>query len=124
MCMPEQKRFLTLPPQHQNKQPGIEAMMNPLPEYEDPNYRGSEKLKGKNVLITGGDSGIGRAVSIAFAKEGAHIAIAYLDELEDANETKRLVEKQGVKCILLPGDLSSEQHCQHIVKEAASKLGG
>ncbi|MFJ8527646.1 SDR family oxidoreductase [Bacillus sp. NPDC094106] len=122
--MTQQKKFLTLPPQHQNRQPGIEAVMNPLPEYEDLNYRGSEKLKGKNVLITGGDSGIGRAVSIAFAKEGAHIAIAYLDELEDANETKRLVEKQGVKCILLPGDLSSEQHCQHIVKEAASKLGG
>lgn len=118
------KKFLTLPAQHQNKQPGIESMMNPLPEYEDPNYRGSEKLKGKYALITGGDSGIGRAVSIAFAKEGAHIAIAYLDEHEDAKETKRLVETQGVKCILLPGDLSSEQHCKHIVKEAASKLGG
>ncbi len=124
MCMPEQKKFLTLPPQHQNKQPGIEALMNPLPEYEDPHYRGSEKLKGKNVLITGGDSGIGRAASIVFAKEGANVAIAYLDETEDANETKRIIEKQGVKCILLPGDLSDEQHCQQVVKEAASKLDG
>ena len=74
------KNFVTMPAQHQNKQPGIESLMNPLPQFEDPNYKGSEKLKGKNVLITGGDSGIGRAVSIAFAKEGANIAIAYLDE--------------------------------------------
>ncbi len=92
-----------MPAQHQNKQPGIESLMNPLPQFEDPNYKGSEKLKGKNVLITGGDSGIGRAVSIAFAKEGANIAIAYLDEEEDANETKQRVEKEGVKCVLLPG---------------------
>ena len=63
------KNFVTMPAQHQNKQPGIESLMNPLPQFEDPNYKGSEKLKGKNVLITGGDSGIGRAVSIAFAKE-------------------------------------------------------
>ena len=98
--------------------------MNPLPKFEDPNYKGSEKLKGKNVLITGGDSGIGRAVSIAFAKEGANIAIAYLDEDEDATETKQLVEKEGVNCVLLPGDLSNEQHCKEIVEETAQQLGG
>ena len=112
-----------MPAQHQNKQPGIESLMNPLPQFEDPNYKGSEKLKGKNVLITGGDSGIGRAVSIAFAKEGANIAIAYLDEEEDANETKQYVEKEGVKCVLLPGDLSDEQHCKDVVQETVQQLG-
>lgn len=112
-----------MPAQHQNKQPGIESLMSPLPQFEDPNYKGSEKLKGKNVLITGGDSGIGRAVSIAFAKEGANVAIAYLDEEEDANETKQRVEKEGVKCVLLPGDLSNEQHCKDIVEETARQLG-
>lgn len=112
-----------MPAQHQNKQPGIESLMNPLPQFEDPNYKGSEKLKGKNVLITGGDSGIGRAVSIAFAKEGANIAIAYLDEEGDANETKQRVEQEGVKCVLLPGDLSNEQHCKDIVQETVRQLG-
>jgi len=112
-----------MPAQHQNKQPGIESLMSPLPQFEDPNYQGSEKLKGKNVLITGGDSGIGRAVSIAFAKEGANVAIAYLDEEEDAKETKQRVEKEGVKCVLLPGDLSNEQHCKDIVEETARQLG-
>ncbi len=121
--MPQQKNFITMPAQHQNKQPGIESLMSPLPQFEDPNYKGSEKLKGKNVLITGGDSGIGRAVSIAFAKEGANVAIAYLDEEEDANETKQRVEKEGVKCVLLPGDLSNEQHCKDIVEETARQLG-
>lgn len=111
-----------MPAQHQNKQPGIESLMSPLPQFEDANYKGSEKLKGKNVLITGGDSGIGRAVSIAFAKEGANVAIAYLDEEEDANETKQRVEKEGVKCVLLPGDLSNEQHCKDIVEETARQL--
>lgn len=112
-----------MPAQHENKQPGIESLMSPLPQFEDANYKGSEKLKGKNVLITGGDSGIGRAVSIAFAKEGANVAIAYLDEEEDANETKQRVEKEGVKCVLLPGDLSNEQHCKDIVEETARQLG-
>ena len=112
-----------MPAQHQNKQPGIESLMSPLPQFEDANYKGSEKLKGKNVLITGGDSGIGRAVSIAFAKEGANVAIAYLDEEEDANATKQRVEKEGVKCVLLPGDLSNEQHCKDIVEETARQLG-
>ncbi|MDH2889948.1 SDR family oxidoreductase [Bacillus cytotoxicus] len=122
--MTQQKTFLTLPPQHQNKQPGVESLMNPLPQYDNPYYKGSGKLKGKYMLITGGDSGIGRAVSVAFAKEGANIAIAYLDEHEDANETKKLVEKHGAKCILLPGDVSDEQHCEQIVKETVSQLGG
>ncbi|QCC39086.1 NAD(P)-dependent oxidoreductase [Bacillus sp. DU-106] len=121
--MPQQKNFITMPTQHQNKQPGIESLMSPLPQFEDANYKGSEKLKGKNVLITGGDSGIGRAVSIAFAKEGANVAIAYLDEEEDANETKQRVEKEGVKCVLLLGDLSNEQHCKDIVEETARQLG-
>ncbi|HDX9589306.1 TPA: SDR family oxidoreductase [Bacillus pseudomycoides] len=114
----------TLPPQHQEKQPGIEKIMNPRPKCIDEKYVGSGKLQGKAALITGGDSGIGRAVAIAFAKEGANIAIAYLDEHEDAEETKRWVEAQGVKCFLFPGDVSEEQHCQQVVTEAAAQLGG
>lgn len=114
----------TLPPQHQEKQPGIEKIMNPRPKCIDEKYKGSGKLQGKYALITGGDSGIGRAVAIAFAKEGANIAIAYLDEHEDAEETKRWVEGQGVQCFLFPGDVSDEQHCQQVVAEAAKQLGG
>jgi len=82
----------SMPPQHQNKQPGIEAEMNPRPIFDDINYRASGKLIDKVAIITGGDSGIGRAVAVAFAKEGANIAIMYLDEHEDANETKTIVE--------------------------------
>ncbi|MDG4658163.1 SDR family oxidoreductase [Ectobacillus antri] len=111
------------PPQHQQKQPGIESLMNPLPQF-DQGYTGSGKLQGKYALITGGDSGIGRAVAVAFAKEGAHVAIAYLDEHEDANETKRIVESQGVKCLLLAGDLSEETQCKNIVAQTVSQLGG
>lgn len=114
----------TLPPQHQQKQPGIESLMNPLPKFIDANYKGSGKLNGKHALITGGDSGIGRAVAIAFAKEGANVAIAYLDEHEDAEETKRFVEEEGVNCILIAGDLSTEQHCTQVVNETVQQLGG
>ena len=83
--------------QTQNRQPGFENEMSPKPIYDDENYKGSEKLKGKVALITGGDSGIGKAVAIAYAKEGANVAIAYLDEHEDAKETVKLVENYGVK---------------------------
>lgn len=113
----------SFPPQHQTVQPGIESKMNPTPLFDDPNYIGSGKLNGKVALITGGDSGIGRAVAIAFAKEGANIAIAYLNETSDAEETKRLVEAKGVQCILLPGDIETENVCTKMVNDTVAKFG-
>ena len=105
----------TPPAQQQNKQPGIESNMHPEPEYIQKDYKVSDKLKDKVAVITGGDSGIGRAVSIHFAKEGADIAIIYLDEHEDANETKRLVEQVGQKCLLISGDIGSQSFCEAAV---------
>ncbi len=113
----------TRPAQEQDRQPGIEKEMTPKPAVIPDGYRGSGKLAGKVALITGGDSGIGRAVAVLYAMEGADVAISYLDEHEDAKETKVLVEKQGRKCLLLPGDLGSEAHCKKIVGETVSKLG-
>ncbi|RDI47799.1 SDR family oxidoreductase [Falsibacillus pallidus] len=114
----------TFPPQHQNIQPGIESQMNPEPQFVDPNYKGSGKLQGKNAIITGGDSGIGRAVSIYFAKEGANVAIVYLEEHEDAKLTKSLVEKEGVRCELYPGDIGSETFCKSIIDKVVESFGG
>jgi NAD(P)-dependent dehydrogenase (short-subunit alcohol dehydrogenase family) len=113
----------TLPPQHQERQPGIEAEMHPRPRSEDPHYHGSGKLHGKVALITGGDSGIGRAVAIAFATEGADVAILYLDEHEDAEETQRRVEAKGRRCILLPGDIGDEAFCKEAVERTVGDLG-
>lgn len=113
-----------IPPQSQpDRHPGLEADMTPTPRYDDPDYQGSDKLRDKIALITGGDSGIGRSVAILYAKEGANVAISYLNEEEDAQETKRLVEEQGKKCLLLPGDISSEKFCQEIVKKTVDELG-
>jgi NAD(P)-dependent dehydrogenase (short-subunit alcohol dehydrogenase family) len=111
------------PKQHQDDRPGLESAMEPLPQASDPYYQGSGKLSGKVALITGGDSGIGRAVAIAFAKEGAHVAISYLSEKDDANETKRLVEMQGRQCLTLPGDIGDPQLCQHIVTATQQEFG-
>ncbi|SHM72935.1 SDR family oxidoreductase [Gracilibacillus kekensis] len=116
---PEEMQKGKTPRQKQNRQPGIESEMNPLP-HQPLNYKGSDKLKGKSALITGGDSGIGRAVAIVYAKEGANVAISYLDEHEDAQETKKIVEKEGVKCILLPGDIKDPDHCENLVEETVS----
>jgi NAD(P)-dependent dehydrogenase (short-subunit alcohol dehydrogenase family) len=126
--MPENKqgpedKEQTLPPQEQHRQPGIESKMTPRPEAEKEEYKGSGKLKGKVALITGGDSGIGRAVAIAFAKEGADVAISYLSERGDATETKKQVEEEGRKCLLLPGDIGDEDHCRTIVKKTVDELG-
>ena len=111
------------PPQHQNQQPGIESEMTPKPTSDDPKYQGSGKLRNQVALITGGDSGIGRAVAIFFAKEGADVAIAYLNEHNDAKETKQLVEKEGRKCITLAGDVGDEEFCQAAVQKTVNELG-
>jgi NAD(P)-dependent dehydrogenase (short-subunit alcohol dehydrogenase family) len=111
------------PPQHQNQQPGIESQMNPRPIFDDASYKGSGKLQGKVAIITGGDSGIGRAVSIAFAKEGANLVIVYFNEHDDANETKQMVEQKGVQCLLLSGDIGNEQFCKQIIDESVKKFG-
>jgi NAD(P)-dependent dehydrogenase (short-subunit alcohol dehydrogenase family) len=111
------------PPQHQAQQPGIEAEMTPRPQAEDRAYRGSGKLRGKVALITGGDSGIGRAVAIAFAKEGADVAIAYLSEHGDAQETRGLVEKEGRRCVAMAGDVGDEAFCHQIVQDTVRELG-
>lgn len=111
------------PAQTQDRQPGIESVMNPRPIYEDENYKGTDKLKGKVALITGGDNGIGRAVAVAYAKEGADISIVYLNEHEDAQETKARVEKEGVKCLLLPGDVRDEAFCNDAVEQTVKELG-
>ncbi len=103
------------PPQHQLLQPGIEYIMDPLPIYEDPNYIPSNKLNNKVAIITGGDSGIGRAVSILFAKEGADIVIVYYNEDEDANYTKEVIEQLGRRCLLIRGDMRNEEFSKHIV---------
>lgn len=111
------------PPQHQPRQPGIEALMSPLPVFDNPAYIGTGKLQGKTALITGGDSGIGRAVSVAFAKEGANIVIVYYNEHEDAELTKAYVEAKGGQCLLLSGDVQSEAFCRHAVEQALSAFG-
>ncbi|WP_375417138.1 SDR family oxidoreductase [uncultured Hymenobacter sp.] len=114
----------TLPPQHQDQQPGLEAEMTPPPEYIRPGYRGSGKLAGKVALITGGDSGIGRAVAVHFAREGADVAISFKpEEEEDAYTTRQLVEAEGRRCLTLPGDLREHGYCQDIVDRTVQELG-
>ncbi len=112
----------TLPPQQQDRQPGIEDDMVPKPQTM-PRYAGADKLKGKVALITGGDSGIGRAVAVAFAREGADVAIVYLDENQDANETKALVEKEGRTCLNIAGDIVREDFCRGCVDKVIQELG-
>lgn len=102
-------------PQTQKNQPGLESHMNPKPEFEAPFYKGSGKLKGKTALISGGDSGIGRAVAVAFAREGCDVAIIYFNEHSDAKLTKTYVEAEGQKCYLISGNLSSESFCKKAV---------
>ncbi|MGE4274264.1 MAG: SDR family oxidoreductase [Desulfitobacterium sp.] len=106
----------TFPAQHQYKQPGLEALMNPSPIFENPNYLAAGKLQGKVALISGGDSGIGRAVSILYAKEGADVVIVYLDEHGDAQLTKERVEQLGRRCLLMAGDIGNESFCHQVVQ--------
>jgi NAD(P)-dependent dehydrogenase (short-subunit alcohol dehydrogenase family) len=114
------------PPYPKQKQPmpGFTAKMDPRPDHGETSYRGSDKLKGKKAVITGGDSGIGRAVAIAYAREGAYVLIAYLNEEDDAQEVKALVEKEGRKAVLVAGDLRRPEHCRLVIKRAVDELGG
>lgn len=122
--MPQKEEKVPLrPAQHQNQHPGIESEMIPRPQAEDSQYRGSGKLKDKVALITGGDSGIGRAVAIAYAKEGAEIAIIYFNEHADAAETKRQVEEEQRRCLTIAGDIGDEQFCQNAVEQIVKELG-
>lgn len=110
------------PPQSQSQQPGRESEMHPKPAYE-PRFRGADKLKGKVALVTGGDSGIGRAVAVHMAREGADVAIVYLKEHEDAAETARHVKAEGRQCITISGDVSDEDFCNKAVSKAVDELG-
>jgi NAD(P)-dependent dehydrogenase (short-subunit alcohol dehydrogenase family) len=112
-------------PQQEQDQPGHTDASMPQPDHGESSYRGNGKLTGKRALITGGDSGIGRAVAIAFAREGADVAISYLaEEQQDAKETARWVEEAGQKAVLLPGDIQEEEHCRSLVGEVIDQLGG
>jgi hypothetical protein len=110
-------------PAQQQTPPGVLGEMNPKPDHGEESYRGSGKLTGKAAVITGGDSGIGRAVAIAFAREGADVLIAYLNEHEDAKDTARYVEEAGRKCVLVPGDLSDRAHAKTIIPKAVEEFG-
>jgi len=111
------------PPQHQNEHPGVESEMSPQPLSMDSAYKGSGKLNNKIAIITGGDSGIGKAVAIYFAKEGSDVVIVYLNEQQDAEETKKLVEAEGRKCLLLAGDIGDEAFSQEIVTKTIEQFG-
>ena len=111
------------PEQSQDIQPGIEYIMKPLPLFDNPNYKGSGKLQNKVAIVTGGDSGLGRACSIAFVKEGAKVVIVYYNELKDANDTKEYIEKLGGECFLIKGDLSKHEFCKKVVDDTLKKYG-
>ena len=114
---------MSVPEQKQDKQPGFESLMNPRPIFDNPNCIGSSKLMNKVAIITGGDSGIGKAVALSYAREGADIAIVYLDEHEDAEETKMLIEAKGRKCVLIPGDIGDDTFCNEAVSKTIHTLG-
>ncbi|MFD2514040.1 SDR family oxidoreductase [Pontibacter locisalis] len=117
------KKPKSMPPQIQKDQPGDQYKMNPEPEVIRDSYKGSEKLQEKVALVTGGDSGIGRSVAVHFAREGADIAIVYLDEDKDAKDTKKMIEEEGRKCLLISGDVGDEKFCQKAVKQVVKELG-
>lgn len=111
----------SVPPQVQTKQPGTETLMDPKPISDNKTYKASGKLKGKVALITGGDSGIGKAIAVTFAKEGADVAIAYLDEHQDGAATKQTIEENGCSCMLFSGDIGDESICKKLVDEVIGK---
>ncbi len=110
------------PPQHQDTQPGIESMMHPKPVFINEDYVGSNKLEGKVAIVTGGDSGIGRAVAVHYAVEGADVVVAYLNEHADAEETKGLIEATGKRCVLVSGDIGDETFCKKLVERTISEF--
>ena len=111
-------------PKQQQSMPGVTTKMMPEPDHGEKTYKGSGRLKGKKAVITGGDSGIGRAVAIAYAREGADVLVAYLEESEDASVTQQLVADAGRKAVLMSGDIQDPEHCEAIVKKAVADLGG
>lgn len=115
--------FVGAPPQAQSVQPGQEALMTPLPIFDNPNYIGSGRLQDKVAIITGGDSGIGKAVAVYYAKEGANIMIVYFDEHEDASNTKQYIEQLGGTCQLMSGDLKDPKFCQYVVEHTLCTFG-
>lgn len=117
------KYKIIAPEQEQSKQPGVEYLMEPLPIFDNPKYQGSNKLKDKVAIITGGDSGLGRAAAVAFVKEGAKVVIPYLNEHEDALYTKKYLEHLGGECLLIAGDITSHSFCKQIVRETLNKFG-
>lgn len=117
------KYNILAPEQSQNVQPGMEYLMNPRPIFDNPNYMGSGKLQGKVAIITGGDSGLGRAAAVAFAKEGAKLVIPYYNEHRDAKETKDYIEKMGGECIIMPGDITDKNFCKTIVTTTLQRFG-
>jgi NAD(P)-dependent dehydrogenase (short-subunit alcohol dehydrogenase family) len=120
---PRQREVKPPFPEQKQPSPGMEAEMQPKPDYGETSYRGSGKLTGKAALITGADSGIGRAVALAYAREGADVLIAYLKEDQDAQETKRVVEAAGRKAITVAGDIQDQAHCQKLVQRAMQEFG-
>ncbi len=121
--MTQSQKTKAFPPQVQDQQPGIQAQMDPQPVTIRSSYQASGKLQNKVAIITGGDSGIGRAVAVAYAKEGADLAVLYLNEEQDAEETRKLVEAEGRRCLLIAGDIGSEAFCRDAVNQVIQKLG-
>lgn len=117
------ERPKSFPPQHQDRRPGLQSDMNPQPQSDSPVYMPAGKLAGKVAIISGGDSGIGRAIAIIYAKEGADVAVLYLNEENDAQETKRLVEEKGRRCITIAGDIGDPAFCKQAVDNTFNKLG-
>ena len=122
--MSDETAFPTETPAQQQNPPGMTGEMTPLPDHGEDSYVGSGKLTGKVALITGADSGIGRAVAIAFAREGADVVLSYLSEDGDAHSTAKLVEEAGRRALVIAGDITSESHCRHLVDAAVTQLGG
>jgi len=111
-------------PRQKQPYPGLASKMDPVPDHGEESYQGTGRLTGKRALITGGDSGIGRAVAIAFAREGADVAISYLNEDQDAEQVEAVIEASGRKCVLLPGDLADPEHCRQLIAKTVDALGG
>lgn len=119
----QQQQASAFPPQHQDRQPGLESAMDPRPQFQAPSYKPAGKLAGIVAIVTGGDSGIGRAVSLLYAREGADVAIVYLNEHDDAGDIKSLIEQLGRKCLLIPGDVGDPEFCRQAVRKTVDALG-